>query len=51
MIYNALGQTMLTKEVSSDVLQLDLSRFEDGLYWIKVMVQGEVVTRRFVLSR
>ena len=51
VIYNALGQTMLTKEASSDVLQLDLSRFEDGLYWIKVMVQGEVVTRRFVLYR
>lgn len=51
VIYNALGQTLLTKEASSDVLQLDLSRFENGLYWIKVMAQGVIVTRRFILSR
>ena len=51
VVYNALGQALLNKETSSDMLQLDLSGFENGLYWIKVMAQGEVVTRRFILSR
>jgi hypothetical protein len=51
MIYNALGQLLLDKEVGADQLQLDLSGFGSGLYWVKVMSQSGMVTRRFVLSR
>lgn len=51
MVYNALGQVLLSKEADSDVLQLDLSRLGNGLYWVKVNSQDGVVTRRFVLSR
>ena len=51
MIYNALGQVLLGKDVNSDYLQLDLSSFENGLYWLHVNSQNGVVTRRFVLSR
>lgn len=51
VVYNALGQALLNKEANGDVLQLDLSGFENGLYWIKAMAQGKVVTRRFILSR
>jgi hypothetical protein len=51
VVYNTLGQALLNKEASSDVLQLDLSGFENGLYWIKVMAQNGVATRPFVLSR
>ena len=51
VVYNALGQALLNKETNSNVMQLDLSGFEDGLYWVKAMAQGEVVTRRFILSR
>ena len=51
VVYNALGQALLNKEVSSDVLQLDLSDFENGLYWIKVMAQNGIVVKPFVLSR
>ena len=51
VVYNALGQALLNKETSSDVLQLDLSGFENGLYWVKVMAQNGVATRPFVLSR
>ena len=51
MVYNALGQVMLNKEVIGDYLQLDLLGFENGLYWLRVSSQNGVVTRRFVLSR
>ena len=51
LVYNTMGQALLNKEANGDALQLDLSGFEDGLYWIKVMAQGKVVTRRFILSR
>ena len=51
VVYNALGQALFNKEANGDMLQLDLSGFEDGLYWVKAMAQGEVVTRRFILSR
>ncbi|MBO6024359.1 MAG: carboxypeptidase regulatory-like domain-containing protein [Bacteroidales bacterium] len=51
MVYNALGQVLLSKEADGDALQLNLSRFGNGLYWASVMTQNGVVTRRFVLSR
>ena len=51
VVYNTLGQALLNKETRSDIMQLDLSSLENGLYWVKVMAQGKVVTRRFILSR
>ena len=51
VVYNTLGQALLNKETSSDVMQLDLSGFEDGLYWIKVMAQNGTAVRSFVISR
>ena len=51
MVYNALGQLLLDKETSSDALQLDLSRFGKGLYWIKVTTQDGAAEKPFVLAR
>ena len=51
VVYNALGQALLNKETSSDMLQLDLSGFENGLYWVKVMAQNGTAVRPFVISR
>ena len=51
VVYNALGQLLLDKEIAGDVVQLDLSGLGNGLYWVQVMSQSRMVTRRFVLSR
>ena len=51
VVYNTLGQALLNKEANSDVLQLDLSSFENGLYWIKVMAQNGAVVKPFIISR
>ena len=51
LVYNALGQLLLDKETSSDALQLDLSRFGKGLYWIKVTAQDGAAEKPFVLAR
>ena len=51
VVYNTLGQALLSKDTSSDVLQLDLSGFENGLYWVKVMAQNGAVVKPFIISR
>ena len=51
MVYNALGQVLLDKEASGDALQLDLSGFENGLYWLVTVSQNGVTKRPFVLAR
>ena len=51
VVYNALGQALLNKETNDDLLQLDLSGFENGLYWVKVMAQNGTAVRPFVISR
>ena len=51
MVYNAMGQVLLNKEANGDALQLDLSGFENGLYWMRVMSQNGIVVKPFVLSR
>ena len=50
-VFNALGQVMLNKAICGDMVQLDLSSFENGLYWIKVMTQNGAMVRSFVISR
>lgn len=51
MVCNALGQILLSKETNADYLQLDLSCFENGLYWLRVMSQDGVAVKPFVLTR
>ena len=51
IVYNAFGQVLLSEEADSDVLHLDFSGFENGLYWLSVSSQNGMATRRFVLSR
>ena len=50
-VYNTLGQLLFSKEVDGNCLQLDLSEFGNGLYWMRIHLQNGVVTRSFVLSR
>ncbi len=51
MVYNALGQLLLSKETGNNVLQLDLSGFENGLYWLRVASPNGTTMRTFVLAR
>lgn len=51
VVYNVLGQILLNKEANGDVLQIDLSSFENGMYWLGITTQNGMVTRPFVLSR
>ena len=51
VVYNALGQVLLSEETDTNQLQLDMSGFGNGLYWVKISSQNGMVTRRFVLSR
>jgi hypothetical protein len=51
MIYNALGQVLLDKETNGDALQLDLSEFEDGLYWVKIISQNRISVKPLIISR
>jgi hypothetical protein len=50
-VYNTLGQALLNNEANGDVMQFDLSGFENGLYWVKVMAQSGTAVRSFVISR
>lgn len=50
MVCNTLGQVLLSKEAKNNCLQLDLSGFENGLYWLRVMSPNGVTTKPFVLA-
>ena len=51
VVYNALGQALLSKKANDDALQLDLSGFEDGLYWVKVMTQNGKAVKTLIISK
>ena len=51
MVYNALGQALISKEANGDVLQLELSGFEGGLYWVKIMSQNGMAVKPLVISK
>lgn len=51
LVYDANGQRLYEKEVSSNMTLLDLSDFRDGLYLIRIITGDGVATRPFVISR
>jgi hypothetical protein len=51
MVCNALGQVLLSKESNSDVMQLDLSSFGNGLYCVKISSRNGIVVRSLVIYR
>jgi hypothetical protein len=50
-VFNALGQKMLEKTLSTDAHQLQLSGWKDGLYWLRIETQNGVAARRFVIHK
>lgn len=53
-VLNTLGQTLYTTDagkVNTLSQQIDLSRFTDGTYFLRVTVDGEAAIRRVVLNR
>ena len=51
MVYNALGQVLISKEADGSSLQLDLSGFEGGLYWVKIISQNRIAVKPLVISK
>ena len=51
MVYNALGQALISKEANGNALQLDLSGFEGGLYWVKIMSQDGTAVKPIIISK
>jgi len=50
-ISNALGQCVMSTNIDTDVLRLDMSAYEDGVYLLRVVTKNGLATRRFVVSR
>lgn len=49
-IYNTVGQCLLVKQVEGDS-QIDLSSFDNGVYFLRVCNNEEMVVRKFSVSR
>lgn len=49
-VYNTVGQCMLNKQVKGNT-QIDLSEFENGLYFLRVYNNGETAVRKFSVNR
>ncbi|MBR1514063.1 MAG: T9SS type A sorting domain-containing protein [Bacteroidales bacterium] len=49
-VYNTLGQRIVSGNVISDDVDIDLSNCVNGMYLLKVETEGAVMIRRFVVS-
>jgi chitinase len=49
-IYNMLGQTVYSQGVKTTTVQLDLSAYEKGIYFIQVQNGGEAFSQKIVLE-
>lgn len=50
-VYNAIGQRMLAKVVNGNSTRINLSEFNNGIYFLRVNNNGEVTTRKFSVNR
>ena len=52
LIYNALGQLVYEKAGECDMLTIDATAFEEGLYVVNVKkINGEAVSQRIVIKK
>ena len=51
VVTNVMGQVLIDQKINADILHLNLSGYENGLYWLKVTSQNGVTTKPFVLAR
>ena len=51
-LFDVIGRQLLTKEFSGTFIQdeFDISNFSNGIYFISIHVDGEVITKRIVKS-
>ena len=49
-VYNTVGQCLLTKQANGNT-QIDLSGFSNGIYFLRVYNNGEMVVRKFSVNR
>ncbi len=50
-IYSVGGEKILQREMKASSLQIDVRRYKDGLYFLRVKAQGLDVTKRFIVTR
>jgi hypothetical protein len=51
IIYDANGRPLIDEYVSSDEVSQDMSSYGNGIYFIKILVNGEWVSAKFIISR
>ena len=49
-VYNTVGQCLMSKQVNGDT-KIDLSGFNDGIYFLRVYNNGEMAVRKFSVNR
>ena len=49
-VYNTVGQCLMTKQVNGDT-KIDLSGFNNGIYFLRVYNNGEMLVRKFSVNR
>ncbi len=47
-VFNALGQAVVSEETSNDHLQIDLSRYADGCYMLRVVTDNGISNRQLI---
>lgn len=50
-VYSTVGQCLLSKPVSGSEIQINLSGMNNGIYFLRVHNNGEVITRKFSVNR
>lgn len=49
-VYNTVGQCLVSKQVNGDT-KIDLSGFNNGIYFLRVFNNGEMAVRKFSVNR
>lgn len=49
-IFNVIGQSLATISVDADFCEIDMSDFNEGLYFVKIKTADETITRKVILT-
>ena len=49
-VYNLVGQEIETFVIDEDQCIIDMSDYNDGVYFVKVKTENEIITKKIILT-
>ncbi len=49
-VFNLIGQEVYQEQVNKNTTQIDLSNYQEGIYFIRMLIDGNLITKKIIIK-